>query len=381
MGAYSNPETAIDTQSGQYYRNLQENIVSSTVGAINTWAAKAAENKKNNEALKLKVGEEESALYRNLSSTQQQNPTVNFEELYRPQIKRYAELRTGILNGTSTDPSKDRMEADKIFASVGNIKNSLVDLSSEGFDDKYSKMGGAGGYATKENDPNFINLIQSDFPYNNWGHPNLNISPFWGKSTDEDTIYVRFDDDVVFVAEGTIEAIVNFRIKNPQYLFIYPFTVNNSQHSRNLQDRGLVSTQHGWVRTEEELFGQGIYDPVGLLSPSFVRELHLTLFKHHSENTINQLMTPEPIIWKYGSQISINCICWFGSFMKTITPLQEGKWPVDEENYLTTQAPKDLNMPLCTIPNTLISHFLFGPQRSQGEMEDLLEIYKQIANA
>ena len=156
MGAYSNPETAIDTQSGQYIRNLQENIVSSTVGAINTWAAKAAENKKNNEALKLKVGEEESALYRNLSSTQQQNPTVNFEELYRPQIKRYAELRTSILNGTSTDPSKDRMEADKIYASVGNIKNSLVDLSSEGFDDKYAKMGGAGGYAVKENDPNVM---------------------------------------------------------------------------------------------------------------------------------------------------------------------------------------------------------------------------------
>lgn len=156
MGAYSNPETPIDTQSGQYYRNLTDTIVSNTVGTINTYAEKAEENRKKNEALKLKVGEEESALYRNLSSTQNQNPTVNFEELYRPQIKRYAELRTGILNGTSADPSKDRMEADKIFASVGNIKNSLVDLSSEGFDDKYAKMGGAGGYAVKENDPNVM---------------------------------------------------------------------------------------------------------------------------------------------------------------------------------------------------------------------------------
>lgn len=156
MGAYSNPQIPIDTQSGQYYRDLTNTIVSNTVGTINTWAAKAEENKKKNEALKVKVGEEESALYRNLSSTQQTNPTVNFEELYRPQIKRYAELRTSILNGTSTDPSKDRMEADKIFASVGNIKNSLVDLSSEGFDEKYSKMGGAGGYAVKENDPNVM---------------------------------------------------------------------------------------------------------------------------------------------------------------------------------------------------------------------------------
>lgn len=155
MGAYSNPETAIDTQSGQYIRNLQESIVSSTVGTINTWAAKAAENKKKNEAIAMKVGEEESALYRNLSSTQQQNPTVNFENLYRPKIKRYAELRTGVLNGTSANPSADRMEADEIYASVGNIKNTLVDLSSEDFDIKWGKRGVAGGISM-DSDPNVV---------------------------------------------------------------------------------------------------------------------------------------------------------------------------------------------------------------------------------
>jgi len=155
MGAYSNPETPIDTQSGQYYRNLTNTIVSNTVNTINTWAAKAEENKKKNEAIAMKVGEEESALYRNLSSTQQQNPTVNFENLYRPKIKRYAELRTKILNGTSADPSADRMEADEIYASVGNIKNSIVDLSSEDFDVKWNKRGVAGGISM-DSDPNVV---------------------------------------------------------------------------------------------------------------------------------------------------------------------------------------------------------------------------------
>jgi hypothetical protein len=232
----------------------------------------------------------------------------------------------------------------------------------------------------KQSDPDFINLIFSDYPYNYWGHPNLNISPFWDKSTDEDTIYIRLDDDVVFIADGTIDNLVEFRINNPQYLFIYPFIINNIHHSKNLQDRELITKEYGLIRTEEELFGQGIYDPVGLLNPMFARETHNVFFKHYKNNTLSELMTPEVITWKYGSQISINCICWFGSFMKTITPLQEGKWPVDEENYLTTQAPGNLNMPLCTIPNTLISHFLFGPQRAQGEMEDILQQYNQIFN-
>jgi hypothetical protein len=232
----------------------------------------------------------------------------------------------------------------------------------------------------KEKYPSFINLIQSDFSYNTWGHVNLNISPFWGKAIDEDTIYIRFDDDVVYIADKTIENIVDFRISNPQYLFIYPFIINNIHHSRNLQDRNLVSKHLGLVRNEEELLGHGIYDPVGLYSTEFARELHNTFFKHHHENTLQDLMVDKPIVWKYGSQISINCICWFGSFMKTITPLQDGNWPVDEENYLTTQAPEILNMPLVTIPNTLVSHFLFGPQRSNDDMKDILQEYYKIAN-
>jgi len=232
----------------------------------------------------------------------------------------------------------------------------------------------------KKDDPEFINLIESEFPYNCWGHVNLNISPFWNKATDEDTIYVRFDDDVVFIADGTIESIVDFRIKNPDYLFVYPFTINNLHHSRNLQDRNLVTTNNGLVRSEEELYGEGIYDPVGLYSPQFVRELHSTFLNHYKNGTIDKLMTPEPIVWKYGSNISINSICWFGSFMKTITPLKNGQWPVNEEQYLTVDVAASLKMPLVTIPNTLICHFLFSPQRSQGELEDVLQEYSDIAN-
>jgi hypothetical protein len=232
----------------------------------------------------------------------------------------------------------------------------------------------------KQTDSEFINLIQSEFPYNNWGHPNLNISPFWTKATDEDTIYIRFDDDVIFVENDTIENLVDFRIKNPQYLFVYPFIINNTHHSRNLQDRGLVTNEFGMIKEEKELFGQGIYDDVGLYNVSFVRNLHSTFFKHYENNSIQNLMTSAPIIWQYYSQISINCVCWFGSFFKTITPLQGGIWPVDEENYLTTQAPKELNMPLCTAPNTLIVHFLYSTQRPQDELYDVLEKYRRIAN-
>jgi hypothetical protein len=153
MGAYENPQGYIDTQTGQYYRELQSTIAGAVAGIAQQYKARQEEINKIN----LKVGEEESAMYRTLADTQQTNPTVNFEELYRPKIKEYAALRTSILNGTSKDPSADRMKADAIFASVSNIKDSLIDLSSEGFLDKYAKMGGPNGYAIGENDPKVIN--------------------------------------------------------------------------------------------------------------------------------------------------------------------------------------------------------------------------------
>jgi len=235
-------------------------------------------------------------------------------------------------------------------------------------------------HSLKFEDPDFINIIESRFSYNTWGHPNLNISPFWDSATEEDVIYIRFDDDIVYIADNTIESLVEFRIKNENYLFVYPFIINNVHHSRNLQERGLLSHRHGTVRHENDLFGQNIYDPVGLMNSNFAYEVHDTFFKHFYSNTVDELMTPNPIVWQYGSQISINCICWFGSFMKTITPLCGGQWPVDEENFLTTQLPGQLQMPLVTIPNTLVCHYMFRPQRDHGEINEILQKYKSIAN-
>jgi len=47
------------------------------------------------------------------------------------------------------------MEADEIYASVANIKNSIVDLSSEDFDVKWNKRGVAGGISM-DSDPKVV---------------------------------------------------------------------------------------------------------------------------------------------------------------------------------------------------------------------------------
>ena len=59
-------------------------------------------------------------------------------------------------------------------------------------------------------------------------HNPLLLHKFWDGFKDPGTIYVRLDDDILYIDEGFIEKIVNFRIKNLEYLFVLPNTINNS---------------------------------------------------------------------------------------------------------------------------------------------------------
>jgi hypothetical protein len=201
--------------------------------------------------------------------------------------------------------------------------------------------------------------------------------------------------------------LVNFRIEHQEYFFIYPFIINNPYHSKNLQLRGLIDSKYGIIRTYDELETLGIDDPIALKNSSFARDLHETFINSYYNDDYSKFMCDEKIIWnvgntsyKYGTnkttelvknggpQVSINCVCWFGSLFKKICPINncyfEGENTqrelTDDEAYLTIVKTKDLDSPSCTAPNTLVVHFLFGPQRGQDEMIDLLQKYKNIKN-
>ena len=44
---------------------------------------------------------------------------------------------------------------------------------------------------------------------------------------DDDTVFLKIDDDVVWIEEGAIESIVRFTINNPKYLVVFMNTINS----------------------------------------------------------------------------------------------------------------------------------------------------------
>jgi hypothetical protein len=70
---------------------------------------------------------------------------------------------------------------------------------------------------------------------------NFNIHRFFDKCIDEDTIYVRLDDDVVWLQPNCIENLVKYRIENPEPFLIYGTIINNGIVDSLLQNFGYYN--------------------------------------------------------------------------------------------------------------------------------------------
>ena len=76
--------------------------------------------------------------------------------------------------------------------------------------------------------PDFHRPIRTSGP--TWfGRRHMGIGRFFVHAIDPKTIYVRVDDDVVWMAEGCIEALVAHRVAHPDAYLVYGNIVNSSR--------------------------------------------------------------------------------------------------------------------------------------------------------
>jgi hypothetical protein len=91
----------------------------------------------------------------------------------------------------------------------------------------------------KEKYPNIITL---EFHHPNVIHYNksiFSIHPFWKNTTDENTVYIRLDDDIVWMEENYLKNLYEFRIKNPSYFLVSGNVVNNAICDHFHQNMGV----------------------------------------------------------------------------------------------------------------------------------------------
>jgi hypothetical protein len=191
------------------------------------------------------------------------------------------------------------------------------------------------------------------------------ISEWFPRAIASDTIYIRLDDDIVYIAPGAIYNLLRFRIDHPEPFLVYPCIINNSIISHILQRQGAIPLDQG--RCDYDTWGLGWKDG------SFAELVHRTFLSALENDDMTDWGFDK---WQlhYYERVSINCIVWFGHDFATFC----GQVGRDEEPFLTTEMPSKLARPNIICGRSIVAHFSYYAQNAHMDKTDLLARYRSV---
>ncbi len=197
------------------------------------------------------------------------------------------------------------------------------------------------------------------------------IHKFFKNCCENDTIYIRFDDDICWIDNNAVSNLITARINNPNAFLVYANTINHPFCSKIHQELGLMSFDKGRAS------GDGLCD-IGWRSGEFGEHVHRVFLEHVKNGNHNEFYFPDvEIPYDCGNRVAINCICWFGEDMADF----DGEVGEKEEDWLSIYKPKELKRGLLISGNSLVAHYAYFPQRSHIDDTDVLSQYLSVSGA
>lgn len=182
-----------------------------------------------------------------------------------------------------------------------------------------------------------------------------------------DTVMIRMDDDIVWIEENAIKRLVEYRLDNTFPFVAFPLIWNNAVTSFYLQQGEQLPSWWGTVKNH-------CMDPVGWADAQFAENIHNHLLTGIEEGWVDKLFMHTSVMLPVGQQFSVSCFA---------IPSEEYADGVtgEEEAWHTIKRPHELSRPNVLVPNSLISHFSFYPQRNYLlERTNILDRYKELAD-
>jgi hypothetical protein len=217
--------------------------------------------------------------------------------------------------------------------------------------------------------PDFIKIVERD--------PEIPLDPiqkgysihqFFRGCVEPGTVYVRLDDDVLFVDEGAIEGLVRFRIESPGYFLVYGNIINNAICSHLHQRAGVIDNQRG-------LAGYWCLDKVAWEDPEFAEYTHRWFFHHYQEGKHRKFNCFDRWELNCNERVSINVVSWLGEDFGAFG----GEVGVDEEWWLSQSKPLSLSRMNCIYGKALFAHYSFYNQKSHMDSTNVHNLYKQVS--
>lgn len=191
---------------------------------------------------------------------------------------------------------------------------------------------------------------------------------------DDDTIYIRFDDDIVWIDRGAIQKIVEARIEHPEAFAIYPVVINSTYITNCHQKTGALGKEAGVLRNKEDNPDPDwVYlEPFNYTDSKLIDLIHDTFRKKLEEGKLNDYYLPSRSMDDY-QRFSICSIAWFGKDKISPSELEEAQ--------MSWELPKLNNRPIYLLGDALLVHYSYHTQREYLESctPQKLEFYKQLA--
>ncbi len=191
---------------------------------------------------------------------------------------------------------------------------------------------------------------------NKWNNcDTLRTCEFFSNAHDDDTIYVRFDDDIVWCAEDAIEKMAIARIEHPDAFAIYPNVINSTVCSAWHQEIGAISKEAGELRHETDSQDPDyIYlDEFAYTDSKFIDLIHDTFKKRFEENSLEAYYLPSRSFNNY-QRFSICSLAWWGKDKIVPSTL--------EEPQMSWQLPEQLKRPIYFVGDALCVHYSYHTQ-------------------
>lgn len=183
-------------------------------------------------------------------------------------------------------------------------------------------------------------------------------------SIDPEAIYLRIDDDIVWIEDKAITKMFDFRLKNPQYFLIIGNIINNALIGHLHQRFGVIDRSEG--RNDYICFCN-----IGWKKPEYAELVHRTFLKN-----LNSLDKYKFSRWEmfFHNRISVNVACWLGKDFAKFN----GRVGLVEEDELSTYLPIQQKQVNCINGQALFSHYSFYTQRDYLDKTDILQKYSSL---
>lgn len=189
------------------------------------------------------------------------------------------------------------------------------------------------------------------------------INRFYRDCTEQDTIYIKVDDDVVWMERGTLGRLAAFRVAHPEAFVVSPMVVNNAICSYIWQAMGVVSfgryynaaCNHRvmWKRGQFALALHRWFLAGMNAGADFAKRLHVG---------------PRPVAC---NRFSINLVAWFGTDFAKFGGVVEG----DDEEFISCTRPAAEGRVCLFDGDNVVAHFAFASQRDVLDGAGILEAY------